>query len=761
MCHNSTVVAFGVSLPDNRKETGRGNVWLPLKALRCGTTSITAIGTDETCGLLAIGDEAGYFVLYEVYDEERSIGSTDIIRWIYDKFVVQAEDMITMDSNVHDNESDSSNKTGKIRTIDDFSDVSYYQELTSSYNDSYQFSTVRQVCRLRFNDTITCIYILGNQSTIVIGTSDGSLYYCNHHNILKAGIAPSLPGNYTTSTSSSTSSSSLNSWKKVENIMTTGACGSVKGIDYGYYHNKPSTSLVSDQLTFAYYIFYESGHVLVIDAITFTILSYSLVMTKVKPSTGGGSGGSSSHAVVTLHDVSTMQLLGNTNKIVKRPSLLSYLYVQARIKQLQEQMAINAALASANAVLAAAEAVAAEAAANSVANTPPPEPVKRSFFGRSTAPPPPPATSPKPTTSNSSTVSTSSNVNSNDNTTMIKGFRQRIIDYSENDIPRKLCFIKGIDIVTMLIDKFYSPSKKIDSFGNLANGVTGVSIKTISNHSKKRVSIITSCVFTFSEEDSNSSKRNPIGSITDGFDSFELQDGENYLACLDEAGILRVISLKSKSTVSEVNLLEGIVEKDEDSTNEDDSTSILYAGTILPNGNCYMLQKGTMLYSATVTTTIGEQQQQRLVYGLPERAYPQSRGIDRSHVLLHGREQFLAGLKMTIKKRRSSVINLTAAPTDLYKIFAKTREQRSKDELLAGSQENTVSDNSAVRANTKAAKAANDMQELQRNFAERGDRINRIAMKMDDFKLSAQEYKQTAAAQKELLRQRNARWGLF
>lgn len=55
----------------------------------------------------------------------------------------------------------------------------------------------------------------------------------------------------------------------------------------------------------------------------------------------------------------------------------------------------------------------------------------------------------------------------------------------------------------------------------------------------------------------------------------------------------------------------------------------------------------------------------------------------------------------------------------------------------------------------------NDLAQLRENFVERGERINRIALKMDDFKDTAAQFKQTAAAHKERLKQKNQMWGLF
>ncbi len=70
--------------------------------------------------------------------------------------------------------------------------------------------------------------------------------------------------------------------------------------------------------------------------------------------------------------------------------------------------------------------------------------------------------------------------------------------------------------------------------------------------------------------------------------------------------------------------------------------------------------------------------------------------------------------------------------------------------------------NSATKsAGRGAAKAMNELSQVKANFEERGQRINQIALKMDDFKESAQQYRQTVAAQKEKLAKKNGRWGLF
>ncbi len=73
-----------MSLPASGKELGRGNVWLPLKAFRCGTSEVKVLVTDEAAGLLAAGDESGLVVLWEAYDTRTGRGAADVLLEIYE-----------------------------------------------------------------------------------------------------------------------------------------------------------------------------------------------------------------------------------------------------------------------------------------------------------------------------------------------------------------------------------------------------------------------------------------------------------------------------------------------------------------------------------------------------------------------------------------------------------------------------------------------------------------------------------------------------
>ena len=239
-----------------------------------------------------------------------------------------------------------------------------------------------------------------------------------------------------------------------------------------------------------------------------------------------------------------------------------------------------------------------------------------------------------------------------------------------------------------------------------------------------------------------------------------------YLACVDDEGLVRVVSFKSRSPVHHASTLEGVTAIQCNGDEEDSSQStLLLTGCLLANGSCYLVGKGVMQYSATIVFNDDEldsmtKQLNLLGLPLPERAIPTSKELNKDLVLLHGREQTLQNLKNQLKKRRSSVISLSAAPTDLYKVFQKTREQRSREELF-GKDDSSGKESETYKTNVSAGKVKNELDELKEGFAERGERINRIAMKMDDFKQNALAYREKVREQKATLQKRNTRWGLF
>jgi len=319
--------------------------------------------------------------------------------------------------------------------------------------------------------------------------------------------------------------------------------------------------------------------------------------------------------------------------------------------------------------------------------------------------------------------------------------------FEDEDVPKTLQFVYAKYLISINLDRNLSAhSSSQHNMSNIANMMSGVQCKLIG---KNDLMIASQIIHIGEEEEGASQQQQQQGS--ENPNRYSLQD--KYFVCCDEKGILRFVSCQEKKVIAHANSLEGITSPEIIS---------LTKGQILPNGDLYLLQPaGSILYSATILPT--NTHTHHIAYPLPDRAIPTSTPVQSNLTLRHGREQVLQQLKQLIKKRRSSVITLSAAPTDLYKIFHKTREQRQKDELF--DRNNTTASSPMITSKkvTQQTNAliSNDMQQLKEQFQERGERINRIAMKMDDFKQGAMVYRQQMQAQKELLQKRNNRWGLF
>lgn len=92
-----------------------------------------------------------------------------------------------------------------------------------------------------------------------------------------------------------------------------------------------------------------------------------------------------------------------------------------------------------------------------------------------------------------------------------------------------------------------------------------------------------------------------------------------------------------------------------------------------------MLQRGGhILFNATAICL-----SHSLSQSLPDRGSVQAtQPPSKAQLLLHGREAVVEKASLALKKRRSSVISLASGPTDLSKIFSKTRDALQKDDLL-------------------------------------------------------------------------------
>lgn len=728
---NSTIIAYGVSMPDTRKEFGKASIWLPVTALRCGTTAVTSIHADEQSGLLLSGDEEGFVVLHEVYDKQTNIGAIDLVKKIYDQTFAEAEELVSSLNNGVNSETPSP-RSDKAKKYTDFAPDHFLKDtLLYDYN---HFNGIREVYRTKLSQHITSSLILGSFMILVVGTAEGTIFVSND---LRSPM-----------------------FSKVEKLDLTGASGAVKGLDLGYYYHKSNYLCVI-------YAYFESGHIVVIDIQTMTVVAYTVAFGASKAAIGNDR---------HLHNVGVLPIVNAAFHMLNKPTVQSYAYLVTRTKYFIQAARFTSSGSfdsttsegSSRPQSTLLQSQSATAPNIGGPNNTPPPPVtatvqKRSFFGSMRVTKEAPTS---PTPSVAAVASTSSNNLSpfpekiGDDISKIK-----LIEHTELEVPKYLIFIAGNTISTVALSKFLIPAMKT-TLQNTASAITGVQTTDLSQQS-----IISTQLYYLPDkveaedalaEDDGEGHGSPR-KLSGSSNKKDLPRAA-YLACVDNEGLLRLVSFKSRKPVHHVNLLEGVISTESNEDDEDESRP-LYCASLLPNGNNYLVGKGVMQYSSTLIFVDEEYSTLSNLLGspLPERAIPTSKELDKTLALLHGREQMILNLKAQLKKRRSSVINLSAAPTDLYKIFQKTREQRSKDELFSkeSGADDESSYNNAQKSKMAAGKVKNELDQLKENFAERGERINRIALKMDDFKQQAMDYRQTVKEQKEKLQKRNTRWGLF
>eukprot|EP00981_Chlorochromonas_danica_P011135 scaffold3776_cov166-Ochromonas_danica.AAC.10 len=665
---DGTIVAFAVSQPEGGQEIGRGEVWLPLTALRCATTSITAIQGDPRCGLVAAGDEAGFFVLYELRDDSTELGAVDVINQVGERLKSEA-DILSAD-------------IVKLCNIHDFHEEQLLKQFML-YDDNH-FSSLKEVYRTKLPRRITSILVLGALQRVYVGLEDGSLYFSDDLRL-----------------------DSLNKVQMEENSES----GALLAFHLSYVPNQ-------DQLLPVVFAYFASGRLVGCDVLTGRVI-LTITALKVLDMFRGEEENHGESRVTA-----SCALLAN-GSLASPPATEAILYIASRAKNMAES---------------SPRASEADAAGESASPTPsPPAPpiaaveeqrssFRRTFFGRVTVsktspPPPPPTLSPVPI---------SSDKNRADQSPTPPPPPPRNIDFDRAQIPTKLCFLHGRFLVTFDLRKVGNlMGKKKESFAVMTEMATASSVKEVSD---KQIVTARSLLFSSVENDT------PREEIT---------SWSHYLACVDKEGLLRLLAPGSTKVVCEANLLEGVLE---------DSSIELTKGSVLPNGSIYLLQRNSLLLSTTF------QSPDSILSAVPpDRASTTAGKVDPRNFLLHGRESTISQSKAALKKRRSSVISLSSAPTDLYKIFAKTRDQRQRDELLSSSdveEEEVVT--SAKRSNQKTQKVIHtEMHQLKDSLEERGEKINRITLKMENFKQSAADFRATARAQREKLQQKNNRWGLF
>ena len=697
------MVAWGVSLPENR-----GNIWLPLMSMRCGKNEVTSITHDETAGLMAAGDETGVLVIWEIYEESSNMSSSEVLRQVNNNATTVANSKareISMKN--QDNYENNSNNSDDEDNNSDTEPTGHLEGPAYAMYSTYNFNNVREVLRTRLHDHITATLLIPQFTSIIVGTLDGTVYICTQYTSVL--------------------------FSEIEGLDSCGGCGAVVGLTYG-------TFLLAERYSVAaIYIAYANGNVAVVQLSTLQLIAYS-------PSLDA-----SYLSMLNDTDTTTSSSTGSSN------NQYELCLTDGKYNQMQKPLLKDVALVIA----------------------------QENLISRSSTP-------------NNDNNTTNNTTNNNDTTSPFRGFKpfsqvktsldkmkidmdkaakdaakvlkiplpsdkneQQQIIYEKIKNKKRIPFYKitrymiiiiGKLLLTYDLHRFIRVTTKTCLIGHRGHAIN---IKIIS----KKSILITKFLNYI-----------PYNSNTNTVDSDNDDDNENKMliaCCINKNGLLIMISIKEKALINHTQL---ITEIDTDTTTtSNNNKNILDYGSILSNGNCYLVQSGgEIIYSYTINLLNSSL---KLYHSLPDRSSPNNITPKTILMLKHGRETMIANQKEAIRKRRTSIMKIST-PFDLSKIFSKTRDQRLKDDLLnrnhsnddnntTSGTSNSIWNNNTNNTTTKTNKTMNNLSETREAFEQRGEKINRAAIKADEIKDSASQFSKVVKEQKEALKSKNKRWGLF
>ena len=224
-------------------------------------------------------------------------------------------------------------------------------------------------------------------------------------------------------------------------------------------------------------------------------------------------------------------------------------------------------------------------------------------------------------------------------------------------------------------------------------------------------------------------------------------DPIDCLVCVDVSARAKVISVKEQQLWGSASLLEGVIS----------SHGQLSDCIVLSNGDIFVQEFSSIVHLASLTSPQYIQSLQSPIKSSALVACP-----PKTYQLKNGRD--MAGAK-TAKARKQSIFG--AGVADLDRVFSKTRDERQREELLGSSgidedeEEEDDKHKSAKHVSKTSAQTKQTMLETRQAFEERGERVSRIANKTDNFKEAARIFKEETAAEKERLKKKAARWGIF
>jgi len=716
-------------------ELGRGNLWLPLQVLRCGHSAIVTVAHDEEAGLLLAADSEGLLVVWELYDSDnkqlspQGLGSVQLLSKIYS----EAVDIIAQQCEKRSQQSDGVvEESDDSRFIDDFAQYWY-----RFYK--YRPSSLRQLIRCQLPSKlgkVTCALLLSNVLSAVVGTEFGVLLYFSDLRIP--------------------------SFSKIDiELDRFDAAGFELGAAVSMCL---STFYLYNKLIPAVYCTFSSGHLIVLELRNWSILFLSTGRSIFNGSRGrntdsdaGGDDdeddGNYHHnkgKVAAVDDASCIgqsvdvHVLNSSRRPLSKPDLISI----CRYRLVPDVPVDNATVNTSSPTnQASVNKTAASASRLSL------------LFSRSKS----------DSTASSTTTATSS-------PSLAVPPAQPSVP--EEHIARYVVLVRDNRLVTYHLQqepKFAANSASSPSSdGGMAGGMyLSQPLRSMLTQRTLHKGPIVASKFMML-----SSKSEPCSSHTSSpelsFDpappfassystsSFTINPEDKTLfalASISSLGSELIVSaVRAKPViVHRSSLLDGVVD-------EELAPIEMEAGVVLANGNCFMLQRGgSILFNAAAVCHSHSFSQ-----SLPDRGSVQAtQPPSKTQLLLHGREAVVEKASLALKKRRSSVMSLASGPTDLFKIFSKTRDALQKDDLLGESSDSVArsrtSSSSAVvtSATTSASLATSAARELAVALEERGEKLKQLAAKSDQIKDGSSDFKASTNNLTDKLKKKNNRWGLF
>ena len=99
--------------------------------------------------------------------------------------------------------------------------------------------------------------------------------------------------------------------------------------------------------------------------------------------------------------------------------------------------------------------------------------------------------------------------------------------------------------------------------------------------------------------------------------------------------------------------------------------------------------------------------------------------------------------------------------TDLSKLFAKTRDQREKEELFAKSNPTSEKEEESNSPQDSANKALSAAAETRETLQQRGRQLQQINESSARMSSAASDYRADMKKHKEALQKKSDRWGIF